>query len=299
MGDLPPPTGTPNEYGQDGLPTAFHGPASPGQPLQLSHNYSGPYQSASYPSIAPQNYASPQHAFSSQIDTSAPGRGNPYNMNAMMNALPQQQYRSGQYPQSQPRFSPQSVSTSTMQNQVSLQHQQYEAQSGLSPMANQQYYLSQHAGAMPQYYSTSMSPPQSHTAASTRNNMGYYPSPVILNQHASAAPTYYYPQAAQYGTSPANAMSTHLMPAHYMASTPPQPDPRMAPALPTDHYGTSSYPQSRGLGKFRTRSVRVCSVVDGFALTSATPVSLENRQNIVRGPPRKPRQSGKTRALFP
>jgi len=256
MGDIPPPAGASGEYSrEDGVPSPFPGPTSPSQPFPQAQNHPGAFHAAAYP----QNYTNPQHAFSSQLDMAQPqgsGRGGPYSMSAMMNALPQQQqqqqqhYRSGQYLQNQQRFSPQTASPATMQSHLPLPQQQYEAQSGINPLANQQYYLSQHAGGMPQYYPTSMSPPHSQTNVSTRNNMGYYPSPVLMpTPQASGPATYYYPQPAQYGTPPSNPMAAHLMPGQYIASTPPQLDPRMAAALPTDQYGTSSYPQSRGSSK--------------------------------------------------
>jgi hypothetical protein len=270
MGDIPPPAGASNEYPrEDGVTSPFPGPTSPRQPLHHSQNHPGAYQSAGYSSIAPQNYANPQHAFSSQLDmaqSQASGRGGPYNMNAIVNALPQQQYRPGQYPQNQQRFSPQSASPSTMPNQMPLQQQQYEAQGGINPLANQQYYIPQPAGGMPQYYSTSMSPPHAQTNVSSRNNMGYYPSPVIVNQQASAPATYYYPQAGHYSTQ-AHPMSAQLMPAQaqYLSSTPPQSDPRMAAALPADQYGTSSYPQSRGSCK--SLPVEFRGDIEGFVVT--------------------------------
>jgi hypothetical protein len=250
MGDIPPPVGASNEFPrEDGAPSPFPGPTPAGQPLHLPQNQPGAYQSAGYSSIAPQNYANPQHAFSSQLDiaqSQGSGRGGPYNMNAMVNALPQQHYRPGQYPQNQQRFGPQTASPSTMPNQMPLQQQQYEAQGGINPLANQQYYLPQHAGGMPQYYSTSM-PPHSQTNVSSRTNMGYYPSPVLMNPQASAPSTYYYPQAPHYGTQ-AHGMPAQLISAQYLSSTPPQSDPRMAASLPSDQYGTPSYPQNRGSG---------------------------------------------------
>lgn len=271
MGDIPPPVGTPNVLPmEDGAPNPFPGPTSPGRPHPLQQSHSGTYQSTGYSSIAPQNYANLQPAFSSQIDitqSQGSGRGGPYNMNAMVNALPQQHYRPGQYPQNQHRFSPQNASPSTMSNQMPPQQQQYEAQGGINPLANQQYYLPQHAGGMPQYYSTSMSPPHSQTNISSRNNMGYYPSPVLMNPQGSAPATYYYPQAPHYSTQP-HGMPAQLISPQYLSSTPPQSDPRMAAALPVDQYGTSSYPQDRGSCKTSTSvnrgtTLKFCSDVPG------------------------------------
>ena len=235
------------------VPSPFPGPTSPSQPFPQAQNHPGTFHSAGYS----QNYTNAQPAFSSQLDmaqSQGSGRGGPYNMNAMMNALPQQQqYRSGQYPQNQQRFSPPNASSSTMQNHMPLPQQQFEAQGGINPMANQQYYLPQHGGGMPQYYSTSMTPPHSQTNLPTRNNMGYYPSPAVMTtQQASAPATYYYPQPAQYGTPPSNPMAAHLMPVQYLSSIPPQSDHRMAAALPTDQFDPYGRPyiQSRGSSKF-------------------------------------------------
>lgn len=257
MGDIPPPAGAAGEYArEDDAPSPFPGLTAPGQPLQhSSHNQPGAYQSAGYASMPPQNYANPQQAFSSQLElaqSQGSGRGGgPYNMTAMVNALPQQHYRPGQYPQNQQRFSPQSISPSTMQNHMPLQQQQYEAQGVVNPLANQQYYLPQHAGGMPQYYSAAVPPQHSQTNASSRNNMGYYPNGLVMNQQASAPATYYYPQAGPYGTPPTLPLTAQLMSAQaqYLSSTPPQSDPRMGAARPTDQFGTPPYAQARGSSK--------------------------------------------------
>lgn len=258
MGDMPPPVGASNELPmEDGTPSPFPGPTSPARPLHLQQSHPGSYQSPGYSSVAPQTFANPQHAFSSQIDmtqSQGSGRGGPYNMNAMVNTLPPQHYRPGQYPQNQQRFSPQSASMSSMSNQMPLQQQQYDAQTGINPLANQQYYLPQHAGGMPQYYSPSMAPLHPQANVSGRNNMGYYPNPVLMNPQASAPASYYYPQAPHYGAQ-SHGMPAQNISAQYLSSTPPQPDQRMAAAMPADQYGTSSYPQARGSSKPLTLTI--------------------------------------------
>lgn len=258
MDGVPPPADAANDSPrEDGAPNAFSGPTSPTPALHHSQSHLGAYQSAGYSSIPLQHYGNPQqHAFTSQLDMSQSpesGRGGPYNMNAMANALPQHNYRPGQYApmaaNQQQRFSTQAASPSSMANQMAAQ-QQYEGQGGINPLANQQFYLPQHAAGMAQYYSTPMSPPQLQTNVSTRTNMGYYPSPVLMNQQAPSSAAYYYPQAGHYNAQ-AQAMPTQLLSAQYMPPTPPQSDPRMAGAQPTDHFGSSIYSQhDRGSRKY-------------------------------------------------
>lgn len=292
MGDIPPSTALRTE---DGAPSPFPGTTSPaGQSLQHPQSQHSAYQSAGYSSLPLQHYSNPQHAFSSQLEvqmaqSQASGRGGPYNMNAMANALPQQTYRTGQYPQSQQRFSPTNASTSAMPNQMALQQQQYEGHAGLNPLATQPYYLP-HPSAMPQYYSH-MSPQPMPANVASRNNTGYYPSPVLMNQQASAPSPYYYPQASHYNTQ-AHGMTSQMVSAQYLSSTPPHVDPRMAAASPADQYGTSPYSQNRGSSKCSTMIPRMTTRGKHNVAANMCTVSPENHSNIVRGPPRKPRQSG-------
>jgi hypothetical protein len=248
MGDIPQPVGAPNEFTtEDGAINAYPGPTSPSQRLQHAQGHLGAYQSAAY---SPQNYGTPQHAFSTQLDmaqSQGQGRGGPYNMSAIANALPQQNYRPGQYSQNQQRFGPQNASPLAVPTPMPLQQQQYEGQHGINPLANQQYYLPQHASGIPQYYPTSMSPPQLQTNASPRPNMQFYPSPVIINPQAPGSAPFFY-QHGQFGVQ-AQSTPTQVMSSQYLGSTPPQSDPRLAAALPSDHYGISAYAQDRGSSK--------------------------------------------------
>jgi hypothetical protein len=176
-------------------------------------------------------------------------------MNAMAGALPvpQQSYRGGQYAQGpgQQRFSPQNAaSPSNMPNPMSMPPGQYDGQVGLNPLANQQYYIPQHATGMQQqqYYATSMSPPQLQTNVPVRNNMGYYqPTPF---QQASNPATYYYPQGQYAAQAQAQGMAAQQMSSQSPYYTPAQvhPDPRLAAAQPADHYAVSSFAQDRRSG---------------------------------------------------
>jgi hypothetical protein len=183
MGDVPPHSGSSSEYpGQEA-------PAGPQQP--------------------PQQYAGPQHPFSSQFDMAHPQgttRANPYNMNAMMGALPQANYGRGQFAPGQPRFNPSATSQIQPVNQYG----------GLPNQ--QQYYLPPQA-QLPQYYTAPVSPSQPQgSSIPARPNIGYYPAQMTMNSPQAQA--YYYPQPAQYPT-PAQGMT-----GQYMGSTPP--DPRLA-----------------------------------------------------------------------
>ncbi|KAK3330290.1 YT521-B-like domain-containing protein [Apodospora peruviana] len=100
--------------------------------------------------------------------------------------------------------------------------------------------------------------PQHHMAQ-------YYANAVVVGQQPHPAAQYYYPQTAHFPAQPP-AGQPQMMPSQYMASEMHQNDPRLSP------------PQLGG----QPANIAYSTEQNG----------ADGRQNIVRGPPRKPRQSG-------
>ncbi|KAI8624669.1 hypothetical protein F5Y19DRAFT_467649 [Xylariaceae sp. FL1651] len=219
-----------------------------------------------------QLYAPPSNAFSGQLDmplTQGSGRQEPYNMSAMASTLPQSGYQpgyaAGQQQQQHQRYTP------PVPNMIP-QMVQYPSQSHMAQLANHQYYLPQHQ-QLPQFYGAQISPTaqqhQSHQAGPSRASMsiGYYPNSVMMNQSQTPIPGYYYTPTNHF---PAQnpSIPNHLVQSQYFLPDGSSGDPRgSSPSQKTSHGGS--------FGGFVPN--------EDFSA---------NRPNIVRGPPRKPRQSG-------
>ncbi|KAI1259655.1 hypothetical protein F5Y18DRAFT_420644 [Xylariaceae sp. FL1019] len=217
-----------------------------------------------------QLYPTHSNIFSNQFDmsqTQGADRHGPYNMNAMANALPQTAYRSGYTGVQQNRYAP---SAPSMVPQMMPFHGQ---QQHVPQLASQQYYMPQQA-QIPQYYNTQMSPTSQHQAHQSglppraNMNMGYYPNTGMANPSQPLVPGYYYPSSNHY---PAQnvPLQGHMQRSQYVS-----PD-----GFSGEFTGTMSaqrHNRGGGLGGGVARNEDVSG----------------NRSNIVRGPPRKPRQSG-------
>ncbi|OLN95848.1 Zinc finger CCCH domain-containing protein 45 [Colletotrichum chlorophyti] len=218
-----------------------------------------------------QQYGPPQHAFSSQLDMAQqtpPGRPGAFNMNGMANALPQQaNMRHGPYAQGgqqqHQRFTP-ATSSPSMMPQMPQMAPQFPGQAAMT-MGNPHYYLPQHP--MQHYYASQLSPTQQQA----RPNMGFYPNQMVINppQNGHIPQGYYYPPPGHY---PQNQLMTNpIMSSQYLAATNAgQHDPRLVSSSPNgvEHSGGHA-PQNHASGD-----------------------NVEGRSGIVRGPPRKPKQSG-------
>ncbi|PHH69917.1 hypothetical protein CDD82_7435 [Ophiocordyceps australis] len=131
------------------------------------------------------------------------------------------------------------------------------AQYGAPPMA---YYM--HQAPMSPYYAAGHGPP-SHMP-SPRHNMAYYASHVVMGQ---AQPGFYYQQ-------PAHEYSMPPQPQPMLVAADVSPRPPDAPDAPPPAHGYSCLGDSNGTG----------------------PDQGHDGHKTVRGPPRKPRQSGKQTA---
>ncbi|ORY66039.1 YT521-B-like domain-containing protein [Pseudomassariella vexata] len=258
MGDVPPTSSSPGDYpSQENLINSFHGPPPGDDTVSFTHPannlvFQPQYQQRQFDSV--HNAVYPAQYDMNQAQGT--GRAGPYNMTAMANALPQPGFRPPfNLPGQQQRYvgDPQQMSSVAP----------YTGHNNMNTMAAQQYYIPQHP-TMLQYYNNQV--PHSHQQAnlSPTHNMQFYPNQVMMNQaqqqqHLSG---YYYPQPNQYPGQGA-AVQRQMMPNQFGSA-----DLRgSSPAAANEQYGgASSHGQSEE--------------------------SLVNQSNIVRGPPRKPRQSG-------
>ncbi|RDA90042.1 hypothetical protein CP533_4927 [Ophiocordyceps camponoti-saundersi (nom. inval.)] len=202
--------------------------------------------------------AASNYAFSSQLDMASSQNSyshqGPYEMASMAAALPGVHYRPGQFQPNAQRFMPATPP-------VIPQMPHMSAYGGPPPVAmSQGYYVAQ--PQMPQYYAAGhMSPPQPPPAA--RQGLPFYSGQMMMN-HAQSG--FYYPQPSHYTVQPQH-MGPGVVSGHYVPSSQPAPDAR----------------------KSRTAADNAQVPVQPLKPTQD---ETGSRQNAVRGPPRKPRQSG-------
>ncbi|KAK4105965.1 hypothetical protein N658DRAFT_511927 [Parathielavia hyrcaniae] len=231
-----------------------------------------PRQDASVPVVptpvpqSPGHYAAeyssadPQHAFVTQFIMAHQQRPAAFDMSSLANTLPQGPYRPPYSHGQQHRyntFGPPMPAT------------QLGVPSTMGPMPTQDYYLAQQTN-MAHYYQTPMSSAAPPPMAS-RADLGYYPSPVLMNQASHGGAHFYYsPTAAFPGHNP--HVHGHVALGQYgpIPNMHQHPDPRspqfMSSGQEVHRVPPSPSPQING--------------------------GTSGRQTIVRGPPRKPRQSG-------
>jgi hypothetical protein len=263
------------------LPVANPQLSRDGSGEQPSHLADGGAATPVRPSANHSSYDQPPVAFSNQLDMNPQtghGRSNVYNMMPLAQALPHTPYRSGPYNQNvQTRF-PQAGPHS-----VASQMQQYTSQSSMG-MPNQSYYPQQQAHHMAQYYAARQVA-SGHAASSmpARQNMQYYQPQLVLN-HPQAA--YYYPQAGHY---PAQGHPTmgQMPSGHYDNLTPGVTDPRLS-----NHSNENLSPKFQQHSRVLTgEKINLRFPVSNYIMTELLE-AVEGRQSAVRGPPRKPKQSG-------
>ncbi|RNJ57154.1 hypothetical protein D7B24_006311 [Verticillium nonalfalfae] len=192
------------------------------------------------------------------------GRSGAYSMTNMANALPQQpgNFRPVGYPPvpQQQRFNSSTPSTAMMTPPMNTHY----APQHVMPMQSQHFYMPQQTH---HFYGGPHSPMQQQT----RPNIAFYPNHMALNQqHSQMTPAYFYPQH--------NANFQH----HQAISQ----------SIPSgQHYGGGEMisehrtPSQSPTGDPAFRLQHVHGSKTGES-------GDENKAGIVRGPPRKPRQSG-------
>lgn len=243
MGDAPPGPSSAAEYptreaSAPPLPDASSLEAHSGYPQRGAVAES----QSTFPQQYQQQYGNPQHAFSSQFDMAQPQgpvRPGHFNMNAMMNALPQANYRQPQFSTGAQRFSP-SGSSPTVVGQIQPVSQ-YVGQASVGPIANQQFYLPQQ-GHMAPYYSAPISPSQQQGNIPSRPSMGFYPGQVVMNSQAQPSAAYYYPQAAHF-PGQSHSMQAQILAGGYLPTTASSVDPRIPQIHGGEHPGGTIFPQ--------------------------------------------------------
>ncbi|KAK8050482.1 hypothetical protein PG994_012212 [Apiospora phragmitis] len=253
MGDAPPNASSTNDLTH---------PEALGGTFDDQGNSTGSHVGLSV--FQPQQQFDPSHnAFSAQLDMTQPqvnGRAGPYNMGAMANALPQTSYRPTYTQGAQPRYNtggpPPGIAHSMPQMA------QYGGHTAVNPMMGQQYYMPPHPQVQ-QFYGHQLAPSQQAANMSPRHNMAYYPNQIMMNPAQQQLPGgYYYGQPGTYAGQN-QAVPGQMMPGQFIPSAPCGASPSGA----QDQFGSMP------------------------ALGPADEAS-RNRSNVVRGPPRKPRQSG-------
>ncbi|KAI1382354.1 hypothetical protein F4677DRAFT_24025 [Hypoxylon crocopeplum] len=273
MEDVPPPSAGNGEFSPGDVGGAQQGraqndgqsPLPQGPGLANNPTYQAQYQ---------QLYGPSPNAFSNQLEmghAQGPTRQGPYNMTAMANALPQPGYRPSYNPgQQQQRFN--AGPTSNMMPPMP-QMAQFAGPPNMAQLGSQPYYITQHPQMSP-YYNAHLPPSQQQHQAqqqpnlSPRHSMSYYTSPVMMSQSQHPlAPGYYYSTSNQF-SSPHSTIQGQMAPGQFLLPDGASNDPRgPSPSHGYDHAG-------------------------GVASSVRSDTSPDPRSNVVRGPPRKPRQSG-------
>lgn len=256
-------------------PPGIAGPPPSGHPQEQPQ---APEQDEIPPIIQSQPAA--QNAFAAQLDVASPqqpGRQGAYNMVPVANALPQVPYRSAHYPSgSQQRYNP--TTSPHMMSQMP-QMPQYGPSHSM-PMVNQGYY-GQPPPHMPQYYGGGhMSTTHAQSSMPPRQNVPYYPNQMVMSH--SQTPYYYPHHTAQYPTSNQGIPNNMAPHGQYMPGS---------PTTATDHRIAVQSPDLQQNGQFQGGLAHQELISVG---AEANTKGLDGPQNAVRGPPRKPRQSGKT-----
>lgn len=271
MGDVTTSGSTTSEYPPlDAVAGGHSAPAIADSGLGFVHSRGLLETQSSHPAQYPPQYAPQGHAFHSQFDMAQPqmqARSDPYNMNSLANTLPlQAAYRQNHYTSSTQRFNP-VVSSANLpaQNQGSVL---YSGQQAHNHMQNQQFFMTQH-NPMATFYGSSLPQQQQQQGnGSNRGNLAYYPQQMVMsNQQPPSPAAYYYAQTGVF-TGPQGV------------------SPQM---LQGQFYPNTSNVDTR---RNQQRGVEKHGVVSSTIPKDPKQGVVASRSNLVRGPPRKPKQSG-------
>ncbi|KAF2973079.1 hypothetical protein GQX73_g653 [Xylaria multiplex] len=268
MGDIVPSADAGSDYATPEVPKTTRQGIKSDDGSSTNPQSTSPTDTAAFQGQYQQFYAPPSNTFSNQLEmplAHGSNRQGPYDMSAMTNALPQSGYRPGySNAQHHQRYTPAGPN-------VIPQMIHFPGQPQVLQLANQQYYISQHQQVQ-QYFNTQIPPSsqqQQHQLGSLRGgmNIGYYTNPTMPNQPQVPAPGYYYSPSNQFSAQHPT-IHNHLGQSQYFVPDGPSGGPRESPPLQR-----SSNMNSLG----------------GFLPSEEM---AGNRPSTVRGPPRKPRQSG-------
>ncbi|KAK4459361.1 zinc finger CCCH domain-containing protein 45 [Cladorrhinum samala] len=274
---------------QPGAPAEYH-PVQESSGLSLSSGVGPSHTTADCPSVYPSPPSEQQPTAQLEMSQQQPRSSGPFDMNGMASALPQQQqqhnhhqqpaYRAAPYSNGPQRYNAAAMPSPGAAVQPPVPH--------MGPAPTHQYYLAQQAH-MAQYYPTPLSPQQPSASLPARADMNYYAAaPMIVNQQHHPGPHYYYQAAAHYpGQGP------HVQAQLQILGQYPQPHPQahpqhqlQEPHSDQPHQQPQPYTQPHQLSQQHGDHGSNNLVQPGtFPPKSRQP-------SVVRGPPRKPRQSG-------
>lgn len=259
MGDTPAQSGAPTEFPRQLAPGGTTlGPTSPTQPNQ-PQSQQVPSHPSGYPPMVEQQSTNSHAAFSSQFDMTqlqGPARPGPYNMSPLAAALPQANYRPGQYsqgPQSQRFGHPATPAASGVPSQMQappplpppLPPAAYGTQGAAASVPGPPYYHHhlQHA-QMPQYYAAPVPVSQPQANADPRQNVAAYYPTSGMNQPPTPTAPYFYAQAQFPGQT--HAMTAQIASGQYIPPTTQQGDARLPVAQIHDPRRGAPYGLERG-----------------------------------------------------
>lgn len=191
-------------------------------------------------------------------------------MAPMANALPQVQYRHGQYPVAhQQRYS-----HPTSPHMAPYGH----SPGGMNMNMNHHGYYVQQQPQMVPYYAGNQ--PQSQMQMPPRQNVAYYPHQMMMGQpQGQPQGGYYYPQQQAQYPNPNQSMPQAPAPRQFQHQNSHANNPNVVA-------DTSSQPA------IKPQHVAGPRVIDGLNRPTHGQDTTGKRQGAVRGPPRKPKQSG-------
>jgi hypothetical protein len=233
MGDNAAQPGAQAEFSHDAPAAASAASAHTGPGRRNDDGHSPPssvpqpqYQSHEQPAISPP-------AFVSQLDMAYQQRRTPFDMNAMANALPQGPYRTHPYNHGPPMPGAQFATPTTM-----------------APMAMPQYYVPQHTH-IGQFYTTPLAP-QPPSTLPPRSDLGYYQSPVMMNQQLHAPQQYYYTPGGQFPAQGHHMQGQVALGQYGLPSMHQHPDPRSRQPVLNGHEGgpPSPIPHANGQPRY-------------------------------------------------
>lgn len=205
MGDTPNPPGAPSESPRQNAPSGEDPEIAHIEPSQIIDR--PPTHPPSQSQQAFEQTEPSQHAFASQVTMAHQQGSGPLDLSSLASALPQyqQHYRPPHpYGSNIQRYNAATMAPPGTSGHI---HAHFGAPSPMSHVPAQQYYIPQHTHA-PQFYPTPLSPPQPGALA-PRSDLGYYSTPVVMNQPPPPGAQYYYTPA---GPFPAQAHTEHGQP---------------------------------------------------------------------------------------
>ncbi len=237
MGDDPPSSGPADEHpSRDAPPSSPHGAVLVDSHTNNPQDRESVGLQASYPR---QILDTSQYTFPPQYPMAlppGPPRTGPYDMGAVMNALPPSNFRQGQLGPGPQGFQTLPSPPNTAGPIQLVPH--YAGQALMNTLPSQQFYPPQHAHVS-QYYGTAMlSSQQPGNSMSSRPMIGFYPTPMAMNNQQPLPPaTYYYSSSTTQFPTQSLHVQNQVPAGRQLASTRPGFHPGLEPRPPRHQTG--------------------------------------------------------------